>query len=107
MHQLIQYHTFTYTVNWTPPVSASAGNVTLYVAANCGIGNPPVVTPTNIYTSKLTLTPAAASPNAPTINTSGVVPIFSTSTTIQAGSWVSIYGNNLGIPYCHLAAMER
>src|SRR5580658_10615469 len=61
--------TFTYTVNWTPPASASAGNVTLYVAANCGIGGPvgsAFVTPTNVYTSGLTLTPAAAS-NAPTV----------------------------------------
>jgi hypothetical protein len=31
---------FTYTMNWTPPATAS-GNVTLYVAANAGIGNPP------------------------------------------------------------------
>jgi uncharacterized protein (TIGR03437 family) len=32
---------------------------------------------------------------APTITSGGVVPIYSTSTTIQPGEWVSIYGNNL------------
>jgi uncharacterized protein (TIGR03437 family) len=34
----------------------------------------------------------------PAITTGGVVPIFSSSTTIQPGSWVSIYGNNLAGP---------
>jgi uncharacterized protein (TIGR03437 family) len=32
---------------------------------------------------------------APSINTGGVVPIYSTSPTIQPGEWVSIYGSNL------------
>jgi uncharacterized protein (TIGR03437 family) len=31
---------------------------------------------------------------APSINSGGVVPIFSSSTTIEAGSWISIYGTN-------------
>ncbi len=31
---------------------------------------------------------------APTINANGVVPLYSKSTTIQPGSWVSIYGTN-------------
>jgi uncharacterized protein (TIGR03437 family) len=38
------------------------------------------------------LTPANP---APSITTGGVVPIYSSSNTIQPGSWVSIYGNNL------------
>jgi uncharacterized protein (TIGR03437 family) len=33
---------------------------------------------------------------APTINQNGVVPIFSTVTTVQQGEWISIYGTNLG-----------
>jgi uncharacterized protein (TIGR03437 family) len=33
---------------------------------------------------------------AVSITPNGVVPIYSTSTTIQPGSWVSIYGTNLG-----------
>jgi len=32
----------------------------------------------------------------PSITPGGVVPIYSTATTIQPGEWVSIYGNNLG-----------
>jgi uncharacterized protein (TIGR03437 family) len=34
------------------------------------------------------------SPATPTVNSGGVVPIFSSSTTIQPGSWISIYGTN-------------
>jgi uncharacterized protein (TIGR03437 family) len=34
---------------------------------------------------------------APAINANGVVPVFSTVTTIQPGEWVSIYGSNLAI----------
>jgi uncharacterized protein (TIGR03437 family) len=30
----------------------------------------------------------------PTINTGGVVPVFSSANTVQAGSWISIYGTN-------------
>jgi uncharacterized protein (TIGR03437 family) len=32
---------------------------------------------------------------APTINPSGVVPVFNTGTTVQQGEWISIYGTNL------------
>jgi uncharacterized protein (TIGR03437 family) len=32
---------------------------------------------------------------APAITTGGVVPIYSSATTIQPGSWISIFGNNL------------
>jgi uncharacterized protein (TIGR03437 family) len=32
---------------------------------------------------------------SPSVTTNGVVPIFSTATTIQPGEWVSIYGSNL------------
>jgi len=42
---------------------------------------------------RLTL-PAAALP-LPSILSGGVVPVYSTSTTIQPGEWVSIYGTNL------------
>lgn len=84
---------YTFNFSWTPP-AASAGNVILYVAANAGPGDPPVQTPTNVYTSSLTLTPGAAS-SAPTITPSGVVSHGTNSTTIEPGSWVDIYGSNL------------
>jgi uncharacterized protein (TIGR03437 family) len=38
---------------------------------------------------------AAAPGSVPAITSGGVVPIFSSSTTVQPGSWVSIFGNNL------------
>jgi len=38
---------------------------------------------------------AAADTATVSINPGGIVPVYSTSTTIQAGSWVSIYGKNL------------
>jgi uncharacterized protein (TIGR03437 family) len=39
------------------------------------------------------LTPASGS--APSIATNGIVPVYSTSTSITPGSWISIYGSNL------------
>jgi uncharacterized protein (TIGR03437 family) len=84
--------TFTYTVNWTPPASASAGDVTLYVAANCGVGNPPVVVPTDVYTSNITLTPAAAS-SAPTI--SNVQNAATFSTALAPNTYAALTGQNL------------
>jgi len=83
---------FTYTVNWTPPASASAGNVILYVAANCGVGNPPVVVPTDVYTSSLTLTPAAGS-SAPTI--ANVQNAATFSTTLAPNTYAAVTGQNL------------
>jgi uncharacterized protein (TIGR03437 family) len=38
---------------------------------------------------------AAAAAQGPTINSGGVVPIYSAVNTIEPGSWVSIYGTNL------------
>lgn len=42
---------------------------------------------------KLYLTPSP--PPVPTILTNGVVPVYSTVSTIQQGEWISIYGKNL------------
>lgn len=39
---------------------------------------------------------SAQSTPKPTIRTNGVVPVYSTSTTVQPGEWISIYGSNLG-----------
>jgi uncharacterized protein (TIGR03437 family) len=87
--------TLTYSFMWTPPAT-NVGNVTLYVAANAGPSGAPVVSPTNVYLANMVLTPAAAvNPNAPQISANGVVPLFSTATTIQPTSWISIYGTNL------------
>ena len=86
---------YTYTFNWTPPAT-NVGNVTMYIAANCGTGAA-LVTPTHVYLnsgSPLVLTPAVAS-NGPVITANGIVPIFSPATTIQPTSWISIFGSNL------------
>lgn len=83
---------YTYNVTWTPPATAS-GNVMLYVAGNCGTGTDQQV-PTDVYTSNIKLTQASSTPT-PSINAGGVGPIYSKATTIQPGSWISIYGTNL------------
>jgi len=41
------------------------------------------------------LTYSAPPPPAPSINTNGVVPVYSTVPIIQSGEWISIYGDNL------------
>ena len=82
---------YTYTVNWTPP-AAGSGTVTLYVAANCGPGDPPVTTPTDVYTSKITLTQATSSPVPAITNAQDAE---SARTSFTSGQWVAIYGTNL------------
>jgi len=91
---------YSYTFTWTPPATA-VGNVTMYIAANCGTGTASV-TPTDVYMNSfgaatpLVLTPGSATnPNVPAITNNGVVPLYSTATTIQPTSWISIYGTNL------------
>lgn len=85
---------FTYTFSWTPPAT-NVGTVTMYVAANAGPGGAtPPVNPTDIYLSKVQLSPAAAG-TPPTISSGGVTEIFGSSGTIQPGSWISIKGTNL------------
>jgi uncharacterized protein (TIGR03437 family) len=83
---------YTYTVNWTPPANASAGNVTLYVAANCGPGQPAVEFPTHVYTSSLTLTPTAGSP-APSIT--NVLNAATFQSTLAPNTYAAVFGSNL------------
>ena len=45
------------------------------------------------YKGQTCATSSSAAP--PSINTGGVVPLYSSATTIQPGSWVSIFGSNL------------
>ena len=83
---------YTYTFTWTPPAT-NVGTVTLYAAGNAGDGNTVIPTGTNVYMTKAQFCPTGG--DAPGIRTSGINPNDSSSTSIQAGSWVSIYGNNL------------
>lgn len=80
---------YTYSFNWTPP-AAGSGTVTLYVAANCGPGDPPVTSPTTVYTSKITLTQGAAGPAI-----TNVADAESARLSFTAGQWVAIYGTGL------------
>jgi uncharacterized protein (TIGR03437 family) len=41
------------------------------------------------------LSVASTTPTAPSITSGGIVPVYSASTTIQPGEWLSIYGTNL------------
>ncbi len=84
---------YTFQFDWTPP-GAGAGNVTLYVAGLGGPAGAATSSNANVYTTNVSLTPAAPA-NTPTITTGGVVPVYSTSTTIQPGSWFSVYGSKL------------
>lgn len=83
---------YTYSFDWTPPATA-AGNIVLYASGNAANGDLSDQGD-HIYTTSLTVTPAGPT-NAPTITPSGIVPIFSSSTIIEPGSWNSIYGTNL------------
>lgn len=80
---------FTYAFNWTPPASGS-GTVTLYAAANCGPGDPPTPSPTNVYTTKISLTQATGGPTI-----SGVYDAESARAAFTSGQWVAIYGSGL------------
>jgi uncharacterized protein (TIGR03437 family) len=48
-----------------------------------------------IFASQFGAQLAAAATATVSITANGVVPVYSTATTIQAGSWISIYGSNL------------
>ncbi len=80
---------YTYAFNWTPPASGS-GTVTMYLSANCGPGDPPVTTPTNVYTAKVTLTQAASGPTV-----TNAQDAESARTSFTSGQWVAIYGTSL------------
>ena len=85
---------FTYKFTWTPP-STNVGTVTLYAAGNAGNGSTVEPTGTNVYLTKLQLSPVGGGGSSPTIRSNGVNPNDSSSTSISPGTWVSIYGANL------------
>jgi uncharacterized protein (TIGR03437 family) len=91
---------YSYQVYWTPP-QTNVGNIALYAAGNASNtakGGPPDASTGHIYTSNITLTPAAATTGAPpSITAGGVVSAgnFGAFTSAATGSWIEIYGNNL------------
>jgi len=87
---------YTFTFMWTPPAT-NVGNVTIYVAGNAGVGNPPSDVGDHIYATKYTLTPSTGG-TAPAISSGGIVSAgaFGGFAAATAGSWIEIYGSNLG-----------
>jgi uncharacterized protein (TIGR03437 family) len=82
----------TFTFNWTAPAT-DVGQVDFYVAANAANGNNIPDPGDHIYTSKASLSAAPVVTNKPMIT--GVVNGASFGNTIEAGSWVTIFGSNL------------
>src|SRR5215831_15087401 len=85
---------FTYELDWTPPATAS-GNIDFYIAGNAANGDL-TQNGDHIYTTKFTLSPAAAGA-APAISAGGVVSAgaFGGFTSVAPGSWMEIFGSNL------------
>jgi uncharacterized protein (TIGR03437 family) len=80
-------------ITWTAP-STDQGAITFYAAANAANGDR-----TNfgdhIYTTKLTLTPAASSANRPSITSVQSASAFNAAAGIAPGTWIEVFGTNL------------
>ena len=83
-----------FSFDWTAPAT-DVGAVDFYVAANAANGNNQDDRGDHIYSAKATLTAASAVTNAPVIQSNGVVNGASYGSSIESGSWVTIYGSNL------------
>jgi len=87
---------YTFSFIWTPPCT-SVGNVTFYLAGDAGAGIPTTADNDHIYATTYTVTPATGS-GAPNLACGGVVSAtaFGGFAAAAAGSWIEIYGSNLG-----------
>lgn len=88
----VQTGSRTFEFDWIPPAT-NVGNVDFYMAGNAANGDQQN-TGDNIYTNKMTLTPAAGG-TAPAISADGVVNGASFQPGIVPGSWLTIKGTNL------------
>jgi uncharacterized protein (TIGR03437 family) len=89
---------YTFTFTWTPPAT-DVGNVTIYIAGNAGVGLPANQNGDHVYSTKYTLTPGSGGGgSAPAITSGGIVSAsaFGGFSAATAGSWIEIYGTNLG-----------
>jgi uncharacterized protein (TIGR03437 family) len=84
----------TFQFDWTPPAMASAGPVTIYVAANSSDG--PAPNGAKIHLKSLTLQPGTGGGLPPSISTGGVIAAgaFGGGTNVAPGSWIEIFGDN-------------
>jgi uncharacterized protein (TIGR03437 family) len=87
---------YTFSFTWTPPCT-NVGNVTFYIAADAGSGLPPSEDNDHIYSTTYTVSPSTSA-TAPQIACGGVVTAaaFGGFAAAAAGSWIEIYGSNLG-----------
>ncbi|MGA3234960.1 MAG: choice-of-anchor V domain-containing protein [Bryobacteraceae bacterium] len=86
---------YSFSFTWTPPCT-NVGNVTLYVAADAGSGIPPSADSDHIYAATSTVSPVTGA-NTPAISC-GIISAgdFGGFAAAAAGSWIEIYGTNLG-----------
>jgi len=84
---------YTYSFTWTPPAT-NVGNITIYVAGNAGVGNPPIVTGDHVYAKTYTLAPSTGG-TAPAISAGGVVNGASFQAGIVPNAWITVQGTNL------------
>lgn len=84
----------TFQFDWTPPATAAAGPVIIYVAANASNG--PAPNGAKIHLKSLTLQPGTGGGLPPTISSGGVISAgaFGGGTTVAPGSWIEIFGTN-------------
>lgn len=84
----------TFQFDWTPPATAAAGPVIIYVAANSSDG--PAPNGAKIHFKSLTLQPGTGGGLPPTISAGGIVSAsaFGGGTTVAPGSWIEIFGTN-------------
>ncbi len=83
--------------NGTAPanIAVSADSAVLNSLAPGSYTGRVTVSGNNATTVEVPVTVVVVRPEAPVITQGGVVPVYSTSTTVQTGSWISIYGSNL------------
>lgn len=81
------------------PISATPNSGYSFSGWTGVVANAAAATTTVTMSSPQTITAtfeSTISPTAPKINPAGVVPVDSTTPVVQPGSWISIYGSNLG-----------
>ena len=87
--------TTTFSFDWTPPATAAAGPVVIYVAGNANNG--PGANGAKLHLKSLRLTPVGVVSPKPTISSGGVVSAssFGGGSTVAPGSWIEIFGKDL------------
>ncbi len=86
--------TFTFTVNWAAPAGANPGLIYFSAAGNAASGNTSDQSSDHIYTTSVSLSPAASTP-PPSVPSNGVVEGAGFTAKISAGGIGSIFGSNL------------